>query len=219
MQKNIEQELKILEKNLLLSEVKFLEAKIRYENFFIDKSSVIRRGFRLVFLGFLLSSIVGVVLFLIFSRRRLALILELSIASIVILILLISVIYFGNLWGVTGVAFLIFIIITSCLIAKSFWNTKLTNSIEFCDKNLKFSQIEFDKFISEFILPEIHLLTIATVNNVMTKTPAKVLGKDTIIKILEKEVLAKKMELLPLNESSYKSLINHDMESCVLEIE
>jgi hypothetical protein len=221
MTKLTEQELYKLEKSLLSSQLKLTKAKESYEKFVLE-SSMIYRVFRLFLLWILVSTVVGAVLMIVFSRSKLALFYELVI-SLVILVLSIALIaYCGEKWGIFGVISCIPFFAFICLKVRSWVKSYLAGFISTCENEFISAQLKFDDAISRLLLPQIHILMMATIRDVMAKTSATHLREDTVIRVLEKEVVSGSMTKVPLADKSgvlYKSSINADMELCVLEID
>lgn len=220
---NAAKELSALESGLFVLKGELAKAKQSYEKFILE-SSIVYRVFRLFFMGFMLSSVVGAILLIIFSRSKIALFFELLISFVVFILTFGLFAYFGNRWGFLGIAFCIPLVVFLCLKLRSWVTSYLAGSVISCENNLNTSQLKFDDASSRLLLPQIHSLMMASTKDVMTKTSATHLREDTVIEVLEKEVESGAMTKVRLADKSgvvlfYKSAINTDIEQCVLEIE
>lgn len=221
MPTNTAKELSSLEGSLFILKGKLTKAKESYEKFVLE-SSLIYRIFRLIFMSFMLSSVVGAILLIIFSRSKLALFFELFISLVIFILAFLLVSYFGDRWGFWGITFCIPLVVFFCLKVRSWVKSYLAGLVSSYENDLSASQLKFDDAISRFLLPEIHLLVMATPQDVMIKTVAKHLREDTVTGILEKEVDSGAMTKVPLADKSgvlYKSSLNADIEQFVLEID
>lgn len=96
----------------------------------------------------------------------------------------------------------------------------LSNKLEKLTLQLRNSKAEFDKLVELYLLPEVHRMGMATTQNVLDKTIASILHKDTVAEILEDQVGCGDMQRVPLNsgEVLYKSLLSRCDDSTVEKV-